>query len=152
MISQLMITGDVQTVYRWRFDTGQNGCRRFPRYNHQVFFSGMHFFDIRSLKSWGRVQKQMHVLENFLSSFEEVENIDIKVLDNRIINLCKSLDNYWKSVKQDKSKLLTKYSDWLNKIEQQNIHEDDIIDQPGSSRGRPRKEFSKLSKRSKRRR
>ncbi|KAJ8713594.1 hypothetical protein PYW07_013964 [Mythimna separata] len=77
----------------------------------------MHFFEIWSAITGTIPQKYQHVLENILASLDEIENLDIKNLDSKILNLCKSLDRFWKIVSRSKSKCLNKYSDWLNEIE-----------------------------------
>lgn len=120
----------------------------------------MHFFEIWSAITGTVPQKHPHVLETILASLDEVENVDIKNLDSKILNLCKSLDRFWKIVSRSKSKFLNKYLDWLNEIECVELvkgNEKCIqknANQPGPSceRGRPRKGFSDLSRRSKRRR
>lgn len=77
----------------------------------------MHFFEIWSAINGTVPLKHQHVLETILASLDEVENVDIRNLVSKILNLCKSLDRFWKIVSRSKSKFLHKYSDWLNEIE-----------------------------------
>lgn len=81
-----------------------------------------------------------------------MNNIDTKALDRRILNLCKSLERYWKNVNSSKSRLIRKYSDWLDKIEyiklkRSGSDEHCILEehsQPEPSRGCPSKELSQV--------
>lgn len=45
----------------------------------------MHFFEIWSAITGTVPQKHQHVLETILASLDEVENVDIKNLDSKIL-------------------------------------------------------------------
>lgn len=125
-------------------------------------FSRSYFFETwASAKGVSFKEKHEHVLSVLLQNFDNVENIDISALDKRVLNLCKSIAQYWKVVKGNKVYLFNKYGDWfsandcieLTGTDDQCTSETNL-DQPSTSsgRGRPRTKFSDLSKRSKRRR
>lgn len=118
----------------------------------------MSFFEAWFSQSGGVTERHRQLMATFLASLHDVENIDISNLDNKMLNLCKSLDRFWKNVSRKKTAFLARYSDWLNEIEcvelakstEKCIQEDE--NKPGPYRGRPRKSFDVLSSRSKRRR
>lgn len=93
---------------------------------------------------------------------ENIENIDMEILSDRISNLCKRFSCYWKKTYSSKSKLIEKYADWLAVMEYIDVNrnivprilqETDNVDSSAScSRGRPKKDFNDSSKRTKRRR
>lgn len=93
---------------------------------------------------------------------ENIENIDMKILSDRICNLCKRFSCYWKKTYCSQFKLIEKYSDWLavteyidvnRSIEPRILQQKDNVDSfPSCSRGRPKKDFNDCSKRTKRRR
>ena len=120
----------------------------------------MHIFDIWTSVRGKTTRKQQQVVEVLLESFNDVENIDIRPLHKCINKLCKTINVYWKNVNRHKSKFLVKYCDWLDIREcvqlsrsvEQSIQGVVIESEQGPSRGRPRKEFVSLSKRSKWRR
>lgn len=51
------------------------------------------------------------------ASLPGTENIQTDKLKDLIYNLCKRFAAYWKNLGRSKSKLIGKYSDWLNEIE-----------------------------------
>lgn len=67
----------------------------------------------------GCSEKQRHVLvlETLLASIDNVEKLHIKPLENRIANLCKRFSEYWKFVRKDKERFLSKYFDWMNQVD-----------------------------------
>lgn len=122
-------------------------------------FNRMYFFELwDSVKGYTKA-KHEHVLSVLLKNFDDVENIDISPLDKRVFNLCKSVEKYYKLVNCSRSKLFKKYGDWFSAIEcieltrtDEQCPSDLARPSTSSGRGRPRKDFSDLSERSKRRR
>lgn len=57
------------------------------------------------------------MLQVFVDSLTDVDNIDTETLNRRIVNLCKSIDRFWKNLHRNKSIFKRKYSDWLKEFE-----------------------------------
>lgn len=120
----------------------------------------MYIFDIWTSFKGNISEKHNQLMTQIISSLDDTENIDISNLDRKILNICKSIDRFWQLVCRNKGKFLGKYSNWLEEIEivevvrsnKQSESFEEIGDKPSTSRGRPKKDFSDLSKRSKRRR
>lgn len=118
------------------------------------------------LSKEGSAGEKLHHIVNTLTQTpilsDNIENINLETLSDRIRNLCKRISDYWLKCNRTKSKLMKKYSDWLNVVEHIDVqrsiplhmyHQDDYAgSSTSSSRGRPRKDFNEASKRTKRRR
>lgn len=100
------------------------------------------------------------VFQTLTQLVPEVENMNTDDLQNRISNICKRLVVYWKQVQRTHSRMVTKYSDWLNESEicelstaaHDNTQQPAVSDLPSTSGQQYKKDFMDLSKRSKRRR
>lgn len=122
----------------------------------------MTIFDIWYSKEGNPTEKMQHVLDTLTETSclsDDIENIDLETLSTKIKNVCKRISHYWAKSNRTRSKLLEKYSDWLNVTENIDVerielrvsqHSDEV--QPSTSRGRSKLNFEEASKRTKRRR
>lgn len=108
--------------------------------------------------STSEVDRHRQVFRTLTHMMPDIENVDTANLQDKISNLCKSLAMYWKQVNRTHSRMVTKYSDWLNETEvcvlstaarHNYVRQDDI---PSTSGQQHRKDFMDCSKRSQRRR
>lgn len=94
------------------------------------------------------IKKKMS--EKWDSEKEEFQNIVM----SRIKGYCSTANKKWRDSNQDFSKFLNKNKKWLKlkfKVPCMTNKEESILDQPKTSRGRPKKLFSEKSDRFKRR-
>lgn len=125
----------------------------------------MSIFNIWYSKKGTLNEKVQYVLNTLIESSclsDNVENIDVETLRDRIKKVCKRISYYWLKMRRTKSKIIEKCSDWLNVIENIDVTRsiesrlsekiDDVEPSTSSSRGRPKKAFGEGCKRTKRRR
>lgn len=58
--------------------------------------------------------RRRRVFQTLTRLLPDVENVDTNDLQNRINYICKKLVSYWKQATRNYSRIVAKYSDWLN--------------------------------------
>lgn len=73
------------------------------------------------LSKEGSAGENLHHIGNTLTQTsilsDNIENINLEALSDRIRNLWKRFSDYWLKCNRTKTKLMKKYSDWLNVVE-----------------------------------
>lgn len=80
-------------------------------------FSRMRFLEIQSYVTGSIAQKHQHLVKTILAPLDNVENLDIRILDNKIVNLCKIIHRFWNIVSGTKQEFMHENCDQFNKTE-----------------------------------
>lgn len=124
----------------------------------------MTIFDLWHSKEGNSKEKIQHVLNTLTETSclaDNIEYINLETLSYKIRNICKRISDLWAKTNRTRSKLIEKYLDWLNVVENIDVertdfripyHFDEVEPSTSSSRGRPKTNFDGSSKRTKRRR
>lgn len=125
-------------------------------------FTRASIFELWLSASGSNTEKHRQVLEQLIKVVPDAENVDSTNLVNITKYVCERITFYWKSCSRMKTRVLNKHSEWLSEKQTVDLPKitklsNVILDnQPGPSTatavGRPRKDFTACSTRSKRRR